>query len=115
MSDQTILASDLRVITRFLTSLGVDPAPVLTAAGIDGSALSEPRDRVSVQHVEALLTQLVEQFPDRNLGLALANHHHMTDTHVLGLTPSPLPRVWMRCVGWCAIRRWCPLRSLSRS
>ena len=86
MTEQTILASDLRVITRYLTSLGMDPAPVLAAAGIDGSALSEPRGRVAVQQVEALLTQLVEQFPDRNLGLALANHHHMTDTHVLGLT-----------------------------
>ena len=86
MSEQTILASDLRVITRYLTSLGMDPAPVLTAAGIDGSALSEPRGRVAVQQVETLLTQLVEQFPDRNLGLALASHHHMTDTHVLGLT-----------------------------
>ena len=86
MSEQTILASDLRVITRYLTSLGMDPAPVLTAAGIDGSALSEPRGRVAVQQVEALLTQLVEQFPERNLGLALASHHHMTDTHVLGLT-----------------------------
>ena len=86
MTEQTILASDLRVITRYLTSLGMDPAPVLTAAGIDGSTLSQPRGRVEVQQVEALLTQLVEQFPDRNLGLALANHHHMTDTHVLGLT-----------------------------
>ena len=86
LAEQTILASDLRVITRYLTSLGMDPEPVLTAAGIDGSALSEPRSRVAVQQVEALLTQLVEQFPDRNLGLALANHHHMTDSHVLGLT-----------------------------
>ena len=86
MSDQTILASDLRVITRYLKSLGKDPAPVLTAVGIDTSVLSEPRSRVPAQQVEALLTQLVAQFPDRNLGLALANHHHMTDTHVLGLT-----------------------------
>ena len=86
MTEQTILASDLRVITRYLTSLGMDPAPVLTAAGIDAAALSEPRGRVSAQQVEDLLTQLVAQFPDRNLGLALANHHHMTDTHVLGLT-----------------------------
>jgi AraC-like DNA-binding protein len=86
VTEQTILASDLRVITRYLTSLGMDPAPALTAAGIDASALSEPRGRVSAQQVEALLTQLVEQFPDRNLGLAMASHHHMTDTHVLGLT-----------------------------
>ena len=86
LAEQTILASDLRVITRYLTSLGMDPAPALTAAGIDESALSEPRGRVSVLQVEALLTQLVEQFQDRNLGLALAGHHHMTDTHVLGLT-----------------------------
>ena len=86
MTEQTILASDLRVITRYLTSLGMDPAPVLTAVGIDTSVLSEPRSRVSMQQVEALLTQLVEQFPDRILGLELANHHHMTDTHVLGLT-----------------------------
>ena len=48
--------------------------------------MSEPRGRVPVQQVEALLNQLVEQFPDRNVGLAMANHHHMTDTHVLGLT-----------------------------
>ncbi len=86
MTEQTILASDLRVITRYLTSAGVDPAPVLTAAGIDSSALSEPRGRIPVQQVEALLNHLVEQFPDRNVGLAIANHHHMTDTHVLGLT-----------------------------
>ena len=86
MTEQTILASDLRVITRYLTSLGMDPAPVLAAAGIDAAALSEPRGRVSAQQVEDLLTQLAAQFPDRNLGLALANHHHMTDTHVLGLT-----------------------------
>ena len=86
MTEQTILASDLRVITRYLTSLGIDVAPVLTAADIDGSALSEPRGRISVHQVEALLSQLAAQFPDRNLGLALANHHHMTDTHVLGLT-----------------------------
>ncbi len=64
----------------------MDPEPVLTAAGIDSSALSEPRRRISVHQVEALLTQLGAQFPDRNLGLTLANHHHMTDTHVLGLT-----------------------------
>ena len=51
MTEQTILASDLRVITRYLTSLGMDPAPVLTAAGIDEPALSEPRGRVSVQPV----------------------------------------------------------------
>ena len=72
--------------TRYLTSLGIDPAPVLTTAGIDASALSQPRGRVPVQQVEALLTQLAAQFPDRNLGLAMANNHHMTDTHVLGLT-----------------------------
>ena len=86
MTEQTFLASDLRVITRYLTSAGMDPEPVLTAAGIDSSALSEPRRRISVHQVEALLTQLGAQFPDRNLGLTLANHHHMTDTHVLGLT-----------------------------
>ena len=68
MTEQTILASDLRVITRYLTSLGMDPAPVLTAAGIDASALSEPRGRISVQQVEALLTQLAAAIPGSQSG-----------------------------------------------
>ena len=86
MSEQTILASDLRVITRYLNSQQRDPDAVLTAAGIDSATLSEPRGRVPATQVGELLNQLVAQYPDRNLGLALAQHHHMTDTHVLGLT-----------------------------
>ena len=86
MSEQTILASDLRVITRYLNSQQLDPDAVLTAAGIDSATLSEPRGRVPAMQVGELLNQLVTQHPDRNLGLALAQHHHMTDTHVLGLT-----------------------------
>lgn len=86
MSEQTILASDLRVITRYLNSQQLDPDAALTAAGIDSGTLSEPRGRVPAMRVGELLNQLVAQYPDRNLGLALAQHHHMTDTHVLGLT-----------------------------
>ena len=86
MSEQTILASDLRVITRYLNSQQLDPDAVLSAAGIALARLSEPRSRVPAARVGELLHQLVAQHPDRNLGLALAQHHHMTDTHVLGLT-----------------------------
>lgn len=86
MSEQTILASDLRVITRYLNSQQLDPDAALSDAGIALTTLSEPRGRVPAARVGELLNQLVAQYPDRNLGLALAQHHHMTDTHVLGLT-----------------------------
>ena len=86
MSEQTILASDLRVITRYLGSQQLDPEAALTEAGITPATLSEPRGRIPAALVGELLTQLAGQHPDRNLGLALARHHHMTDTHVLGLT-----------------------------
>ena len=86
MSEQTILASDLRVITRYLSSQQCDPEVALSAAGIPLDTLSEPRGRVPATQVGALLAQLADQFPDANLGLALAAHHHLTDTHVLGIT-----------------------------
>ena len=99
MSEQTILASDLRVITRYLNSQQLDPDGVLTAAGIDSATLSEPRGRVPATQVGELLNQLVAQYPDRNLGLALAQHHHLTDTRILGLTALHQRPVSMRCVG----------------
>ena len=86
MSEQTILASDLRVITRYLSSQQCDPEVALSAAGIPLDTLSEPRGRVPATQVGALLVQLVDQFPNANVGLALAAHHHLTDTHVLGIT-----------------------------
>ena len=86
MSEQTILASDLRVITRYLSSQQCDPEVALSAAGIPLDTLSEPRGRVPATQVGALLAQLADQFPDANLGLELAAHHHLTDTHVLGIT-----------------------------
>lgn len=84
--EHTILASDLRVIARYLATCGADFKPAFEAAGIMPSVLRQSRDRVPAHQVGALLTQLAEQFPDRNVGLELAQHHHMTDTHVLGLT-----------------------------
>lgn len=86
VAEQTILASDLRVITRFLAAHRADPGSALGAAGISLEHLNQPRNRIPAAQVGTLLVQLSEQFPDTNLGMELARHHHMTDTHVLGIT-----------------------------
>ncbi|MDG2461616.1 MAG: AraC family transcriptional regulator ligand-binding domain-containing protein [Luminiphilus sp.] len=86
MSEQTILASDFRVIVRYLSARGINADSALDAAGVLPMALSQPRARVPAQQLGELLTQLSHQFPESNLGFELADHHHVTDPHMLGIT-----------------------------
>ena len=86
MSEHTILASDLRVVERFVLSRGDDISSLLRAAEISPDLLKKPRERVPAEQVGALLGALAREYPERPLGLELANCHRITDTHVLGIT-----------------------------
>lgn len=85
-SEHTILASDLRVIERFVASQGDDIEPLLQAAQIASDLLAKPRERIPSLRVGGLLGELARKYPGRELGLDLATCHRITDTHVLGIT-----------------------------
>lgn len=85
-SEHTILASDLRVIERFVLSRGDDIAPLLQVADIPSALLKNPRERIPSPRVGALLDELTREYPGLQLGLELATFHRITDTHVLGIT-----------------------------
>ncbi|MBT6350525.1 MAG: hypothetical protein HOJ46_00490, partial [Halieaceae bacterium] len=85
-SEHTILASDLRVIERFVLSRGDDIEPLLQIANIPPALLKNPRERISSPQVGALLDELARAYPESQLGLELATFHRITDTHVLGIT-----------------------------
>ncbi|MEL0006587.1 MAG: AraC family transcriptional regulator ligand-binding domain-containing protein [Luminiphilus sp.] len=85
-SEHTILASDLRVIERFVLGRGDDVETLLRATHIAPDLLKKPRERVPALQVGALLEELARQYPGRALGLELATCHRITDTHVLGIT-----------------------------
>ena len=84
--EQSILASDLRVIVRLMTARQLNTEAMLSAAGIDAALLTDPRARVSAASLGHVITQLVQALPGTNLGLDLARFHRITDTHVLGIT-----------------------------
>ena len=69
-TQQTMLASDLRVVERWLSGQGADVEDALQAAGIPMTALAKPRSRIPTAHVGALLTQLSSQYPAEDIGLA---------------------------------------------
>ena len=85
-SEHTILASDLRVIERFVVGRGDDVGTLLRATHIAPDLLKKPRERIPASQVGALLEELARQYPGRALGLELATCHRITDTHVLGIT-----------------------------
>ena len=85
-SEHTILASDLRVIERFVASQGDDIGSLLQVAQISPDLLKQPRERIPSLRVGALLAELARKYPERELGLDLATCHRITDTHVLGIT-----------------------------
>jgi len=84
--EQSILASDLRVIVRLMNARQLNTESMLSAAGIDAALLNDPRARVSAACLGNVITQLVQALPGTNLGLELARFHRITDTHVLGIT-----------------------------
>ena len=105
-TQQTMLASDLRVVERWLSGQGASVEDALQAAGIPMTALTKPRSRIPTAHVGALLTQLSSQYPGEDIGLALAQHHHIMDTHVLGITAISSE------TGLAALQRLCRYQAL---
>jgi len=101
-----MLASDLRVVERWLSGQGASIEDALQAAGIPMTALTKPRSRIPTAHVGALLTQLASQYPGENIGLALAQHHHIMDSHVLGITAISSE------TGLAALQRLCRYQAL---
>lgn len=86
MSGHTVLASDLRVISRYLSARNIDADAALEAAGMMPGLLKQPRARVPAHQLGELLERLAEQSPERGLGFELAQYHHVTDPHMLGIT-----------------------------
>ena len=105
-TQQTMLASDLRVVERWLSGQGASVEDALQAAGIPMTALTKPSSRIPTAHVGALLTQLSSQYPAEDIGLALAQHHHIMDTHVLGITAISSE------TGLAALQRLCRYQAL---
>ena len=85
-TQQTMLASDLRVVERWLSDQGASVEDALQAAGIPMNALTKSRSRIPAAQVGALLTQLSSHYPVEDIGLPLTQHNHIMDTHVLGIT-----------------------------
>lgn len=87
MSQQhTILASDLRVVSRLLHQRGEAPDALFAEAGIDVRTLSQARARVPAAALSGLLEALSHRFPDENIGFELARCHRNTDAHVVTIT-----------------------------
>lgn len=101
-----MLASDLRVVERWLSGQGASVEDALQAAGIPMTALTKPRSRIPTAQVGALLKQLSSQYPAEDIGLALAQHHHIMDTHVLGITAISSE------TGLAALQRLCRYQAL---
>ena len=101
-----MLASDLRVVERWLSGQGASVEDALQTAGIPMTALTKPRSRIPTAQVGALLKQLSSQYPAEDIGLALAQHHHIMDSHVLGITAISSE------TGLAALQRLCRYQAL---
>ncbi len=80
----TLLASATRILWRILERNGVDPAPVFLAAGLNPSALSEPRARYGARDGGAVWSAAARLISDPAFGLQAAEAWRPTDFHALG-------------------------------
>ena len=81
----------IRPLVSGLRELGHDPAPLLSAIGIDNGTLNDPDGRVPMSVAITLLARGVEQTCDTNLGLHLAEHAELSsvDVHFYAMASSP--------------------------
>ncbi len=82
----TILATDLRMVRRWLHHHGHDEDALFARHNIDLAALDKPRARLPSDVVETLLKDLRDNMSVPCLGTELAHFHRLNDTHALGVT-----------------------------
>jgi len=72
---------------------GLDPEPLLRAAGIAPTVVDDPTASVPEERVHAFVTSLLERTGDPTLGLAAGRHYNLATFGLLGavaaVTPSP--------------------------
>lgn len=86
LETHNVLASQLRMVLRWLEANKEDPTDHFSRHGLDVSRVSEPRERFPAGAVEALLIDLRDSFQRPCLGTELAAHHRLNDAHALGIT-----------------------------
>jgi AraC-like DNA-binding protein len=79
------LASDIRIVLRYLDSIGVASEPLLREAGLDPRLLGEPRARYPFAKVVRLWESVAEHSPARYPGLYAARMYRPTDFHGLAV------------------------------
>ena len=86
LETHNVLASQLRMVKRWLEAINEDPADHFSRHGLDVNRVSEPRERFPTSAVEALLIDLRDTFQRPCLGTELAAYHRLNDAHALGIT-----------------------------
>ena len=82
----TILATDLRMVARWLQHNGREVESFFARNGIDIADLDIPRARIPSETVEKLLLNLLADAQVPCLGTELATFHRINDTRALGVT-----------------------------
>ena len=82
----TILATDLRMVARWLQHNGREVESFFARNGIDIADLDIPRARIPSETVEKLLLNLLADAQVPCLGTELAAFHRINDTRALGVT-----------------------------
>ena len=77
-AEPTQRAGGLVTVPQLLRELGVDPAEVLTAAGLDPHALDQPEGRVPVQAIDRLLGACVQHTGCEHFGLLVGQRWQLS-------------------------------------
>ena len=102
-SEPRLTVRAIRPLVSGLLALGHDPAPLLRAAGIEESVLSDPDAWVPMRAAVSLLTRAVEATGDDNIGLHLAERAEAGsfDVHFFAMLSSPtLGAAYERLCRW---------------
>jgi AraC-like DNA-binding protein len=81
----------IRPLVSGLRAMGHDPAPLLSAAGIDDHALTDPDGQVPMAAAVALMEAAAAHTHDADIGLHLAEHAELGsfDVHFYAMASSP--------------------------
>lgn len=86
LETHSVLATQLRMVVRWLEAQGQDPAACFSRHGLDVRQTQEPRERFPAGAVEGLLIDLRDESARPCLGSELAAYHKLNDAHALGIT-----------------------------
>lgn len=84
MRDSSGLAAITQIVWRMMQLYGMDPAERFRASGIDPAVLDEPRARIPLANVDALVVDLAARIRQPGFALGAADVLHPSNLGVLG-------------------------------